>query len=161
LKDLAEKLALTPSRLFDYAVSPPPDEIDLETSFPEGDSFVPIDPVGALLLFACTYTHDPNVINEVTAAYSSTDLLAMHRCLVDAYLDEASLNVVDAIILLGMTIGQRLLPEDLPSFTSPQDPAPSEFLEYLQVLSYAGESPLIIREWLPWQRHVRLRISDR
>jgi hypothetical protein len=135
LKDLAEKLGLTPSRLFDYAVNPPPDDIDLETSYPEGDSFIPIDPVGALLLFTSTYTHDPNIINEVTATYSSNDLLAMHRYLVDVYLDEASLNVVDAIILLGMMIQQRLLPEDIPSFSSPQDPAPSEFLEYLQVLT--------------------------
>jgi hypothetical protein len=59
----------------------------------------------------------------------------MHRYLVDAYLDEANLNVIDAIVLLGMMIAQRLLPEEFPSFTSPQDPAPAEFLEYLQVLT--------------------------
>lgn len=60
----------------------------------------------------------------------------MHRYLVDAYLDEANLNVIDAIVLLGMMIAQCLLPEEFPSFTSPQDPAPAEFLEYLQVLTY-------------------------
>lgn len=126
---------MTPSQLFDYAISPPPDEIDLETSYPEGDSFIPIDPIGSLLLFATAYSYDQNVISETFSAYSSTDLLAMHRYLVDAYLDEATWNVVDAIVLLGMMIVQRLLPVDLPSFTSPQDPAPSEFLEYLQVSS--------------------------
>ena len=159
MKDLAEKIGLTPSRLFDYAVSPPPDDVDLETNYPEGDSFVLIDPLGCLLLFASNYTHNPSVITEATAAYSRTDLLAMHRYLVNAYLDEATFNVIDAIILLGLMIAHRLLPEDLPPFISLQDPVSSGILEYLQVLLLPLRR-FIIREWQPWQRLVRQRIYD-
>ena len=132
-KDLACKVGLTTTKLYQYIQNPPSNDVDLESSYPEGDEFIPIDPVGSLLLLATSYSTDPADLEKLLADTQNTDCLPMHRRLVDSYLDEATFNVIDAIVLLGMIIEKRLTTNDLPSFSSPQGPAPSEFLEYLQV----------------------------
>ena len=107
--------------------------MDLESSYPEGDGFIPIDPIGSLLLLTTSYATDSTDLEKLLNDIPTKDCLATHQRLVDSYLDEANFNVIDAIVLLGMIIEKRLTPPDLPSFTNPQDPAPSKFLEYLQV----------------------------
>jgi hypothetical protein len=132
-KDLACKVGLTTTKLYQYVHNPPSNDVDLESSYPEGDEFIPIDPVGSLLLLATSYSTNPADLEKLLTNIQNADCLSMHRRLVDSYLDEATFNVIDAIVLLGMIIEKRLTTNDLPSFASPQDPAPSEFLEYLQV----------------------------
>ena len=126
-------MGLTTAKLYHYLQNPPSNDVDLEWSYPEGDEFIPIDPVGSLLLLATSYSTNPTDLEKLLTDSQNTDCLSMHRRLVDSYLDEATFNVIDAIVLLGMIIEKRLTTKDLPSFANPQGPAPSEFLEYLQV----------------------------
>jgi len=109
------------------------DDSDTESRYPEGDSVIPIDSVGCLLLLAhASTTHLPDlrrVLNKNPAKHN----LALHQRLVADYLRGANLAVIDAIVLLGMLIESNLERRDLPTFTGPIDPAPKQFLEYLQV----------------------------
>lgn len=59
--------------------------------------------------------------------------LTVHQQIVDTFLDDARLNAVDAILLLGMIVEETISKDDLPSFEPPDDLKPTEFLEYLQV----------------------------
>jgi hypothetical protein len=133
---LAGRTGLTCNALYEHILSDSRPEGAHELSYPEGDGFIPISPVGCLLLFASSYVYDTNDFENVLHKLGSKDALAMHKSLVYKYLDEPPLNVVDAIILIGILVTQKLTAQDLPSFTTPQDPAPSQFLEYLQVPTF-------------------------
>lgn len=157
-------MGLHPSDCYQHLLKDPtPDDVDLETIYPDGDGFIPIDQLGSLLLLASTYDHNPELIANILDSISTQQRLKMHKRLVDAYIDEANLNVIDAIILLGLIMQNHIATNDIPPFTNPQDPASSEFLEYLQVLL----TPIVttqffnfIREWQLQQQLVPQRIYD-
>lgn len=112
-----------------------PEDIDPDSVYPDGDSFIPIDPLGSLLLFSNKYTLNPTDTETCLLKHSTKDLLSLHKRLVDSYLDEASFNIIDAILLLGLHLSTSISSEDLPSFVDPTDAPSSDFLEYLQVPS--------------------------
>lgn len=130
MKELAKKIGLTTEKLYQYVKAPPSDNVDLETSYPEGDTFIPIDPLGSLLLLVGTRISDLELLLE-----GKKNNLAIHRRLVNSYFEEATFGVVDAIVLLGIIITKRLTTNDIPSFTVGQDPESTQFFEYLQVHS--------------------------
>jgi hypothetical protein len=111
--------------LFSFSL---PEDVDPDTVYPEGDTFISIDPIGSLLLLANDYTRD-----SATAPGGHEYSLSMHMRLVDEYLDDAPLSVVDAIVLLGIKVEEDLTKEDIPPFTDPESPEAAGFLEYLQV----------------------------
>jgi hypothetical protein len=93
--------------------------------------------LGSLLLFSNNYTlHPSDTEKQFLSQYSTRDLLSLHKRLVDTYLDEASFNIIDAILLLGLHLSTTLSAEqadEIPSFADPTDVPSSDFLEYLQV----------------------------
>jgi hypothetical protein len=103
----------------------------MESSYPNGDISIPIEPLGALLLFAHSNSKNPKVATQINLHSSAG--LTMHQRLVDTFLDDARFNVIDAILLLGMNLEKTITKDDLPSFGTPDDPKPTKFLEYLQV----------------------------
>jgi hypothetical protein len=123
------KDSLDHSKLYDSLFSSSlPEDVDPDTVYPEGDTFISINPIGSLLLLANEYTSD-----SVSVPGANEDLLSMHRRLVDEYLDDAPLSVVDAIVWLGIRIEKDLTKEDFPPFTDPETPEAAGFLEYIQV----------------------------
>ena len=68
--------------------------------------------------------------------YSSKELLEVHQRLVECYLDEASFNIIDAILLLGLHLSTKLSPDDISLLpNSSSSPLTSDFLDYIQVPS--------------------------
>jgi hypothetical protein len=136
---LASQLGLRPNDYYQHLLKhPTPDGMDLETIYPDGDGFIPVDQLGSLLLLASTSSRNSAELVKELGSIPVQERLEVHRRLVDAYLDEANFNVIDAIILFGMIVEKDLKPKDFPTFTNPQDPDSSEFLEYIQVsLSHA------------------------
>ena len=89
--------------------------------------------MGCLLLFSNIYTLNSADTEKFLSKYSTRDLLSLHKRLVDSYLDEASFNTIDAILLPGLHLSTTLSGDDVPSFEDPTDASSSDFLEYLQV----------------------------
>ena len=109
------------------------DELEPELVYPEGDSFIPVSPLGCLLLLAASYTFSPIDASTLFQGQESAKLLKLHQELVAEYLDGSAMNVTDAILLLGMLLEPHLTEANMPSFDDPQSLETSEFLEYLQV----------------------------
>jgi hypothetical protein len=110
-------------------------DFDPDAVYPDGDSYIPIDPLGSLLLFANKYSLNPDQMEDFLQQYTSKDLLTVHQRLVNYYLDEASFNIIDAILLLGLHLSTKLSPNDIPLLHDPTTSSSSDFLEYLQVTS--------------------------
>jgi hypothetical protein len=133
-KELASKVGLRPTDFYQHLLKDPtPGDLDFEMLYPDGDGFIPIDQPGSLLLLASTYNHNSADLKTLLGSIPSEERLTLHKRLVDAYLDEANFNMIDAIILLGLIMEKDLSPTDIPPFNLPLDPASEEFLEYLQV----------------------------
>lgn len=164
MKELTRKIGLHPKDFYQHLVKDStPEDMDFETIYPDGDGFIPVDQLGSLLLFACTYRYNPTELLNLLNSIPNQDLLALHIHLVDSYLDEANFNIIDSIVLLGMIIEKDLDTTDIPAFSMPQTDTSSEFLEYLQVsnpLSFLGTSVDFVREWLLQQQLVLQRIYD-
>ena len=107
--------------------------MDPESTYPEGDGFIPIDTTGCILFFANAYFHESAQVESILNERSNEDLLTMHRSLVNAYFDEPTLNMIDAVVLIGMLVSKRLTNKDFPEFAVPNDLTAAEFLEYIQV----------------------------
>jgi len=114
-------------------------DMDLDSVYPDGDSFIPIDTLGSLLLFTKKYSVYPEEVEIFLNGYTSKQLLEIHQRLVESYLDEASFNIIDAILLLGLHLSTKLSPNDIPLLKNPttsSSPSPSpDFLDYIQVTS--------------------------
>ena len=120
-------------KLYGYLLIPPIDASGTVSQYPEGDSVIPIDGVGCLLLLAHASTSHLPDLRTILHKSAAKPNLILHQRLVADYLHGANLAVVDAIVLLGMLIESNLERRDLPTFTGPTDPAPKQFLEYIQV----------------------------
>jgi hypothetical protein len=121
--------SLDPSKLYESLFSYSlPEDVDPDAVYPLGDTFISIDPIGSLLLLANEYTRDAAI-----APGGHEDSLSMHMRLVDEYLDDAPLSVVDAIVLVGIRVEKDLTKENTPPFKDPESPEAASFLEYLQV----------------------------
>lgn len=130
---IADKAGLSLEKMYSYLRNLPVDESDPDTQYPEGDSVIPINGEGCLLLLAqasCKPLSDLETILNKTPA---KETLALHQTLVATFLDGANLALIDAIILLGLLILPNLKPTDIPPFTAPTDPDPTAFLQYIQV----------------------------
>jgi len=135
---------MTPSLLYSHLfLDLGHDELEQELVYPEGDSFIPISPLGCLLLLAASYSFSPTEIDTLFQSQESLKLLKLHQDLVAEYLDGAALNVTDAILLLGMLLEPHLTETNMPSFKDPQNLETSEFLEYLQVLPSTGKTNIL------------------
>jgi hypothetical protein len=122
-------------------LTPPIDESDADSRYPEGDSVICVDEVGCLLLLGHASTTRLSALEAVLAKIPAKENLHLHQRLVAEYLDGANLAIIDALVLLGMLIEQRLESEDFPAFTKPTDAQPVKFLEYVQV-SLRPRSPI-------------------
>jgi hypothetical protein len=129
LKDLAQQIGLSPKYLYEHTLSSPlPENIDPDSVYPEGDTFIPIDQTGSILILANLYLDD-----SASTPVDNEDLFSWHMSIVDQHLDDAPFSVVDAILFLGMKVEEHLTAEDMPSFEDPQSSEASSFLDYLQV----------------------------
>lgn len=107
--------------------------LDPDFVYPQGDSFIQVDGHGSLLLLASSYQYSRNGLENFLARTPNRDLLVWYQRVVDEHLEDASLNVVDAIVLLGMIIEKQLTTADMPPFDVPHQPDSIEFLECLHV----------------------------
>jgi|SRR5579859_7823228 len=103
-------------------------------AYPNGDAFIPINELGCLLLFVHNVSRSPDTQYLYDDAPNQSPL-DIHRRLVSRFLDDATRNVVDAVLFLGIVYEQHIKPDyAFPSFTEPHDAQTTEFLEYIQVL---------------------------
>jgi hypothetical protein len=116
-----------------HPISSPPD-LDPEFIYPEGDSYIPIDPIGAVILIAEMYFQSPQNFKEVLGKIAEPpDLLVTYIHLITNHLDDTSLNIVDAITFLGLYLLALLSPSDIPDLKDPDSPSATEFFTCLQV----------------------------
>jgi Uncharacterised protein family, YAP/Alf4/glomulin len=130
---IAHKVGLSIEKLYSYIRNPPVDESDLDSQYPEGDSVIPINEEGCLLLLAHASTTHLSDIETILNKFPTKETLALHQNVVATSLDGANLALIDAIILLGLLLLPNLKPTDIPPFTAPTDPDPTAFLQYIQV----------------------------
>jgi hypothetical protein len=120
------------------------EEVDLDphTIYPMGDEYITLNPIGCLLLFAASYFYKTGVegitVQSILDSQSSKILLLMHQRMVNEFIDDASLNTLDAIVFVGLLVAERLSAEDFPPFHL-QNPACVSVLRYAQVLSISSQ----------------------
>lgn len=129
MKVFAQLIGLSPKNLFEYTLSSKlPKNIDRDSVYPRGDTFIRIDKFGSILLLASMCLD-----NSASIPVDNEDVFSWHMRIADQHLDDAPFSVVDAILFLGMKVEEHLTTEDMPSFEDPESSEASSFLEYLQV----------------------------
>jgi hypothetical protein len=124
---LGEQVGLDTGCLYDITTKDPGSSNIDTNAYPNGDSSIPNDAIGTLLLFVHSISKKPDTSKILHCGLD----LENHQLIVDLFLDDAAFSVVDAVIFTGMLAVKNF--DVLQDINNLNDSETTGFLRYLQV----------------------------